>query len=384
MIADTNKFFLHDRWFYFKKELDGLRTYTTMIDDPNNGLILIYDRESNEVEIIAIKDEEFIAKLYISDITQPEISFHYKENTPQNIYIEDDLYVNLLLEAFVETKYGRIDKESLIRITRKKNLDKILYLTPPLPLDEDIYLDKYKIESEMLTYFLELINSFNIFIKLLEKDKEIKQKKLEEEKPDLSEYKIECDGEEKIIVKPLEEFITNLEIPDELYIYDRKYNFVNKDLSSINYLNTQGGENKLRVKLDPNTQIVTGMTLESRNEKDESFIFTALCGDNNIMVSFGTLQKVPLQITYNERINTNITFEGTYDKKAKPIDVLVKIEKNNTLVQLIPHPYFSGVYVDQSGNEYRLNSQEFSRFSGIASFSPYILDHIEKTLTKKK
>ena len=126
------------------------------------------------------------------------------------------------------------------------------------------------------------------------------------------------------------------------------------------------------------------MTLESKNEKDESYIFTALCGESNILVTFGSLQKVPLQLTYNEKINTHITFEGTYDKKAKPLDVLVKVEKNNTLLQLTPHPYFSGVYVDQSGNEYRLNSQDFSKFSGIAAFSPYILDHIEKTLTKKK
>ena len=198
MLENRNKFFLHDRWFYFKKEIDGLRTYTTMVDDPKNGLILIYDRESNEVEIVAIKDEEFIAKLYISDITKSEISFHYKENTPQNIYIEDDLYVNLLLEAFVETKHGRIDKESLIRISKKKNLDKIVYLTPPLPLDEDIYLDKYKIESEMLSYFLELINSFNIFIKLLEKETIIQKE------PVLPNIKIES-NEEELLIKPIEE-----------------------------------------------------------------------------------------------------------------------------------------------------------------------------------
>ena len=379
MLENRSKFFLHDRWFYYKKEIDGLRTYTTMVEDPNNGLILIYDNDSNEVEIIAIKDGDFMAKLYISDITKPELSFHYKESTPQNIYIEDDLYVNLLLEAFIETKYGRIDKESIIRISRKKNLDKIVYLTPPLPLDKDIYLDKYKIKSEMLDYFLGLIDSFNIFIKLLEKDKASK-KELE---PDLSKLKIES-NEEEVVIRPLEEFITNLEIPEELYIYDRKYQFVNKDLSHINYLNTQGGENSLRINLDPNTSIVTGMTLESKNEKDEKYLFTAMYGENNILVTFGTNQKVPLQLTYTEKINTHITFEGTYDKKAKPLDVLVKIEKNNQLIQLKPHPYFSGVYVDQSGNEYRLNSQDFSRFSGIASFSPYILDHIEKTLTKKK
>ena len=89
MLENRSKFFLHDRWFYYKKEIDGLRTYTTMVEDPNNGLILIYDNDSNEVEIIAIKDGDFMAKLYISDITKPELSFHYKESTPQNIYIEE-------------------------------------------------------------------------------------------------------------------------------------------------------------------------------------------------------------------------------------------------------------------------------------------------------
>ena len=367
MREDINKFFLHDRWFYFKKETANKRTYTTMIDDPNNGLILIIDKNTNEVEIISLKDQEFIAKLYVSDITKKDISFHYKESTPQNIYIEDDLYVNLLLEAFVETKYGRIDKQSVIRISKKKNLDKILYSIPPLPLDEDIYLDKYKIKSDMLDYFLGLIDSFSIYSKKLEQTNK-QEAKQEEEPKDLEEGQI-----------------SRLVIPQELQIYDRKYTFLKKDYGSVTYVNNQGEQSNIRVRIDPNFLNVLGMTLDFTNDKNQSFIFSALYNENNdVMVNFSSNNKIPIRLNYTDSINSHIVFEGTFDKKAKPQDVIIKLEKNSTLLTLTPHPIFSNVYVDQNGNEYRLGNQDLSKLMGMAWFSTYILDNLSKSLVKKK
>ena len=368
MLENKDKFFLYDRWFYFKKEKDSKLTYTSMLNDQNNGLILIYDSLTNEIEIISLKDDEFMAKLHISDITQKDIRYHYKESTPQNIYIEDDLYVNLLLEAFVETKQGRIDKESIIRVSKKKNLDKIVYCTPNIPLDEDLYLEKYKIESNMLNYFLELIDSFSIYVSRL-KEKKAKEKPT----PSLLETKYE------------QPTISNLEKQETLYIYDRRYAFVDRKQSNLNYINKNDGEHRLRIRLDPNLYFLTGFSIESINEKNHKYILSALYGENDrVIATFGSEGRVPFRISYNEEINTYVVFEGTYDKNAKNIDTQLKLEKASTLIILKPHPFFSGVYTDQNGNEYRFCNQDFSRLTGIADASPNILNYIKKELTKKK
>ena len=172
---------------------------------------------------------------------------------------------------------------------------------------------------------------------------------------------------------------------ESIFIYDREYKLVNKEYSAVNYINNEAGENKLRIRFDPNFFYLTGFTLDTINKKNQQFKFSAMYTDNNnVLVAFVSNDKVPIQLSYKDSINSHITFEGTYDEEANPMDISVKIEKNSTLITLTSHPVFSNVYVDENGNEYRLSNQDFSRLSGMASFSPYILKNISNTLVKKK
>ena len=116
----------------------------------------------------------------------------------------------------------------------------------------------------MLDYFLDLIDNINSF---LPKIKECTQKESNINSDNVSKNKVD------------------IQIPNELYIYDRIYKFEKQERASIFYANNQDGENTLEVKIDPNHSTLTGINIEMLTARNVKYTLNAdYDKDNQIKV----------------------------------------------------------------------------------------------------
>lgn len=363
---DKKRFYLYDRWFYLLQETEDKLKYTSVIKETSNGIKIEIDKNTKMVDILYFQSNKLLAKLSVTDITDKNIHFHYEDKEPQEIMINDNIYVNLLVELFADAniKNNKSNSKEVIKITRKKKLNKMCYREPDFPLDKEIDINNIKIKSDILAYYLGVIESLNRYIPKLE-------------------VCLENTNEEKIV--SINHPIKNLVIPDSIYLYDRNYKFVNREENIIHYINKEDGITNLEIKLDPNDYYLSSVSfIMSEEKKNSKNVLEILPNDiGGITVKFNNEKKKKLRISYQDYENATFNYTMIYDKDDKKVSNLVEILSDNEKLSLTYHPIFTNVYVDCEGNEYRISNQDFARLSGIASFGPGIFKGIEKKLTKE-
>ena len=175
MKEDRNKFYLYDRWFYIIKEDDEKIYYSSNPEDQLNGITIELEKQTKCMNILYFEDNELKNKMTVSDITKDEIILNYKDQEPQEIKINNNLYVNLLLDATIKIASGRRTPDDKIIVTRKRTLHKMCYCEPDFPTDEEIPLSAIVVDSKILDYSLELSTFIVQFSS--------KMKKIMDEKP---------------------------------------------------------------------------------------------------------------------------------------------------------------------------------------------------------
>ena len=364
------RIYILDRWFYLNKDLedktvyyskrsrDGSQVGIEIDKDGNSAAVLYFDKDINKKDVIAI--------LFIEDLKTDEVKFHYQDQEPQLININDNTYVNLLVELFSKGT-ERIVNKKIVKITEKKKLNKkkkMVYYPPEgFELNTEISLNSINIESKTLGYSIELIDYIKSRREIL---------------------KIEDEDELEIPEHINVERVKNLHVPSELYIYDRKYEFINRDDTTLYYQNTQGGIRNLEIKIDPNN-IFTGLILKIKNEQRQKYIFQATKNDlNGITVKFKNRRNATIRLVRNSEHkdcdDAVFSSETTYDINDKEVSNKLEIRADSNEYELTHHPHFTNTYVDEEGNTYRVLGQEFGYLTGLSDFSTGIFKTIEKKL----
>lgn len=368
MLEKQRKFYLYDRWFYFKKEKEDKITYQSSAKKKTNYIEIVIDKNTNDTDILYIADNKLIAKLEITEFNSNNIRFHYQEQEPQYVEINDELYANLLIELFTSSNEKLFNKKT-VKITKKRKKNDIVYREPEdFKLDKEISYNKLKIKSKVLDYFINIIDYIKNTNDLIDVTDFISSEDIVKETFDIKKVK-------------------NLEIPNELYVYDRNYTFVGRDEQTIYYENEQTSINKLEIKIDPNNYI-SAVNLRIKNktgDKNTKYVFQIIRNElNGITVRFGN-KNGHLRITSADpKDYDNATFRSTtiYGMDNKKISHRLDIKAGKDEYELTAHPYFSNSYVDCDGIEYRVASQDYARLDGMAHYAPGIFNNIEKTLIK--
>ena len=154
MKEDRNKFYLYDRWFYIIKEDDEKIYYSSNPKDQLDGITIELEKQTKCMSVLYFEDEELKNKMTVSDITKEDIVLNYKDQEPQEIKINYNLYVNLLLDVTLKIVSGRRATDDTVIVTRKRNLNKMCYCEPDFPTDEEIPLSAIIVDSKILNYAL--------------------------------------------------------------------------------------------------------------------------------------------------------------------------------------------------------------------------------------
>lgn len=371
MLENKNRFYLYDRWFYLLKETEEKLTYTSVVKDSSSGILIEIEKETNDMSILYFEQKVLIAKLDITDTNSKNIKLHYQDQEPQQIIINDNVYVNLLLELYTNIENDKLNSKKMVIINRMRKFDKekrMCYCEPTFPIDKEVDLKTLDIESDVFNYFLELIDYIKSYIKSI--DKITKE-------------------EEKVVEPlPLKTSINKLVIPEELYIYDRNYKFVGKDEKTIYYENHEDCINNLELKLDPNKYLSSiNFIFEEKGIKNSKMIFQIIRNElNGVTIKFYNHKKSQLRVSGKEYKNyDNAKFINviTYDEKRVKTFSNLEIKADQEEYNLTQHPYFTNTYIDEYGNEYRISSQDFAKLDNMTSYAPGIFTGIEEQLIKK-
>lgn len=355
-----NSFFLYDRCFYLLKETDKKVSYTSLPEDASNGITVEIDKESKNVGILYFKSGQVLSKLSITN-DDGIYNIKYTDQEVQNIIINDNLYVNLLLELYVTLENGYKTTNELVKVTRKRNLNKIVYCEPTFPLDRKIKLSRLNIKSTVFEYFKDLIDHYGQYCKVLE---------------DLKINK--CDNVDK-------DKIIELDIPNEFYFYDRVYNLVNTTDHSIMYKSEIDTINNLNIIYEPCLHYLESIELSVKDKKTntDKYKFSLKrneYGGNDI--NFHNLRPISINLTNITLPNCSYKYNSKYDDKGKEIAKNFEIESLDRKYLLTNHPIFTNKFVDQYGYEYCIANQEVSSLYSLANFSKKMLSIVEKKLTK--
>ena len=369
MKKQLKRFYMYDRWFEFEKETEDKYIYTSAKRKKGSIIHLEAFKDNKNIDILYLKDKVMIAKLSLENIDTDNIHIHYQEQEPQLITINDNIYVNLILELFTDIEKGRLVSDKVVKVNKKKKLNKMCYLEPDFPINEEIDLHEIEIESDVFDYFLNLIEYIKGYIKSLEFLMEHEDKKINPTRFINKKYK--------------------LNIAEELYIYDRSYTFVSKDDRTLFYENHEEGITNLEIKIDPN-KYLTSINFIMENHSgitDNKDVFQIIRNElNGVTVRYLNRKKSNLRITGDEfKDYDSAKFRGisVYDSEANKVFDNIEIRAQNDEYVLSSHPVLSNVYIDEYGKTYRVNGQDFSKLDAMSDFAPGIFENVEKTLLKK-
>lgn len=377
MLENKNKFYLYDRWFYYLKEDENKITYTSLPSNPLNGIILQYNKENKTMNILYFNNKKLLTKINISDISQPQIEATYKEQEPQMIVINNNIYVNLLIGSYTKIDDNR-NRETTVNISKKRNLNKLCYCEPTFPLNEDIDIKTININSGLFNYFTELVDAIRY-----------KSRKLIKISEEVIDKKVEKTGLK----------VTELTIPDEIFFYDRYYQLDKtrptqeereyKPDDTIYYTNTEDGLYKLQIKYDPDFKFLTGLTFkiyDSQLKRDRYILELKEKENSEIKVSFFNTKKEQFSFKNHDVKNHDVKnalyrSDTIYDDALNITSNNIKVESATESYNLTYNPYFSNTYTDSDGNEYHVRNSTFSMLSGISLFSPKSYKQLIKTFT---
>ena len=366
MLENKEQFYLYDRWFYLLKENDEKIEYTSGIKDSLTGIIIEYYKETKEVNILYLQDKVLISKLSITDISSNKMKIHYQDQEAQQIIINNHTYVNLLIEFFTTIENQKLGKKK-VKINKKKKMNKICYFEPNFPIDKEIDLKSIDIESDVFSYFLGLITHLKGNIDKIEK----------------------CVSLEPSIIDEKENIVTNLNIPNEIEIYDRVYSFVKNRDNVLYYINEQDGIHELELGLDYcGLQNILLSTKEDESSKKSKYYIKFINNEiGGITVKFANHKKSTMIITASNGTNSyddaKFKVVTAFDKDNKKALNNIEISVGNEEYILTHHPYISHAFIDEYGNDYRISSSDFSRLEAISDFGPNIFNYVKTLLIKK-
>ena len=98
-MESRNSFYLYDRWFFLVKEQPTKLIYSTIPENVLNGITLELDKEKKNITLLCFENTKMITKITTSSLEDKYMSFKYKEKEAQQIEINDNIYVNLIIEA---------------------------------------------------------------------------------------------------------------------------------------------------------------------------------------------------------------------------------------------------------------------------------------------
>lgn len=366
MVENKKKIYFCDRWYYLVNETEDKLTYTTNQKNKMEGNLLEINKNSKQIQIIYLQKNKAVAKLEISN-NDNNINLHYMEYECNEIEVNNEIYTNLLIELFATRKKHNYKGDFKIKFSKKKKLNKMCYRTPDFPIDNEIDLNSVKIDIKRIEEFKDLTtwlpnNIDKVLNNVFSSEQDIEKEEIKE--------------------------IVRLEIPQELEIYDRVYNFIKQNDNKLIYENTEDDIINLEIKVDTinfvlqNVELITKAKNQTKNIKNSIQIFPNL--ENGITAKYVTSKKTNINLSGKIIEDAKIDSEVIFDKNYEKVSSNISIKAGKTQYDLIEHPYIKKNYVDNEGNIYHIGCSEFARFQGISSFASRIYKRIEKNIFKEK
>lgn len=365
MVENKKRIFLYDKWYYLINETEDKLSYSTKPKNKLDGDLLEFNKKTHEVQIIYFSNGKTLGKLEISSIDNPDMTFHYTQYECHDLIIDKELYTNLLMELFMKSEKGNIDRNPQVIFTKKKKLNKMCYREPKIPLDKKIDLESANLESKMIDNLVEFIPMFPRY-----REKFI----FEEEK-------------ETVVNKELNHVIS-LVIPQDLEVYDRIYHLIESNESKYIYENREDGVNHLEVKIDPISLVLSNINLQIKDNKnnktDKSVIQIIPNKENGITARYTNRKNLKINLNGTKLEKVKIHAEVIYDSNSRKIGNNIEIEAGKEAYQLNGHPIYKTEYIDSEGNVYRINNGDFARFQGLSNFACGIFKYVEKSFFREK
>jgi len=268
-----------------------------------------------------------------------------------------------MLEAFSHIKAGNKSAVQVAIINKKRNLRRLCYKEPMFPLDVALDIRNFSISSVPFDYYLKLVDDFKIYI------------------PTVKE--LDDSNNNSVSNSTIKELI----IPGSIFLIDRDYTLIGENLGKIHYMNTEDSVSNLTINYDYFRNYMESVYVNFKNYNDKRVINNCTCKMykneyNGVTVEFFN------SIKENMNINS-IPFEGAsykyiakYDEAHNQVSNCLEITAKRKKRIFYSHPTFTTTYVDELGNSYHIANQNFARLHGMASFSTYAFDELEKKLIK--
>ena len=363
MAEDKNRIYLCDRWFYLIKETDTILKYASNPIKPTQGIILEKRKDDNSLQIFYYVKNKLFNKISVSDITEKEIFFHYKDLVPHLTNINGEEYVNLLADIFSHLKYGNRAESDKIYIKKKKNLRKLCYREPDFPLEVTIDLKDLSVANEGIQYYLNLVSNFKLYI------------------PNVNEREKQDD-----MAKNITGEIRELNIPGELALFDRIYTFKEEELGRLYFYNDEDSITNLVINYDTIYRYIEGININFRETigtKKFDCTYEAYRNEyNGMTVVFYNNIKENININQQKIEDSRYKFFAKYDESGNQVSNYLEIIAGRKRTVYYLHPVLSTIYIDDDGNTYQIGNQNFGRLKGMANFSNGIFKVLEKKLTK--
>ena len=360
-MESRNKFYLYDRWFYLVKETSGKLIYSSIPSNILNGITIELDKKTYELSVLCFKDGKMVTKVRTSSLKDSKIKYHYKEKEPQQIVVNDNVYVNIFLEANIDYQNVKSIQKGKLILRKKNIMKKLCYRKPDFPLDCEIGINNLDIESYYLEYFKNICefisinkNKFISYIESVPKKKEV---------IDIPQ-------------------VNSINIPNEIYYYDRNYTLSKQDANTACYINTDDEYCELEVKFDHIYNNITDIFLrykESKNMRIPNYELRIVPNSlNGITTTFKSNRLSNIKLS--EKLLEDALFDSTivFDEDNKIMSFNTKITAKKEVYNLTISPVFSTMYSDEYGNEYRLIDRYYCNLLGIAKLSPMGYSCIKK------
>lgn len=365
-MESRNKFYLYDRWFYIVKDTDKEIEYSSIPNNVLNGITLKLDKEKYTLTILCFKKEKMITKITTSSLKDTCIEYKYKEKEPQFITVNNNLYVNLFIEAKVKYESVRSIGSGTMIIKRKNIMNKICYLEPDFKVNEKMTIASLDIDSQYFNYFKNLCEKISI------------------SKNKFVEYIDTVSDKKEIIIDNDNYSIT---IPDEIYYYDRNYTLIKKNVDSAVYSNQEDGYNELKINFNPLNKTLTQIQLKLKEEKSSKQAMYELKiypnTLNGVTSTFKSNTKKTMMLSNREIEDASFYSTLVFDDNSKLMSFNTKLTSKKTVYNLTISPVFRNVYSDEFGNEYHLIDRDYCQLLGIAKFAFWGYESTKKKFLTK-
>lgn len=374
MVNCIKKFCFCDRWYYFNKVENNILFYETKKGDYVNNSLFQFNIDDKTITLITIKNKHTIDKLEISDITMNNIVYNYTQFIPDEIEVNDNIYVNVLLNFRAEIEGFRLISEE-VKFVPVKRMKKMCYCEPVFPLNTYVDARLYDINSDKYNKFQKMYWNCSSSYSF------IKEKLLNNNEDD-----VEVIGDFDLNRNSI------LDVPKEIYIYSANYVLYSDDVDTYYYIEDKMDYSKddknntlkfLTIKVD----LYSGKTkmIEIKNGS-LSLIQIYRNEKNNNNVTFRYVNKKKLDVNINGILyeKCKIHMDADYDENNKINEYSINIvSKGTSGLNLKAHPIYVNTYLDDEGNEYHLGNGNFALDQFMVYSACNIINFVDQSFFKE-